>query len=136
MTRSRSAKGESGDGPRGKRAKPRLNSKPPSQTAFLTGDLQEKFDALAQELVEAREQQAATSKILQIISSSPGKLELVFKAILESATRICKAKFGVLYLCEGDAFRTLAMHNVPAAFAEARRREPLFRPPRHTSIGR
>jgi hypothetical protein len=32
-------------------------------------------DALARELAEAREQQAATSEVLQIISSSPDVLE-------------------------------------------------------------
>ena len=31
-------------------------------------------------------------------------------------------------LCEGDAFRTVAMHNVPPAFAEVRRRDPFGSP--------
>jgi GAF domain-containing protein len=81
-----------------------------------------------QELSESLEQQTATSEVLKVISSSPGELEPVFQAMLESATRLCAAKFGNLYLCEGDAFRTTAMYNVPPAFAEARRRDPLFRP--------
>jgi GAF domain-containing protein len=66
--------------------------------------------------------------VLKVISSSTGELQPVFQAMLENATRLCAAKFGNLYLCEGDAFRTVAMHNVPPAFAEARRREPLVRP--------
>ena len=41
--------------------------------------------------------------------------------MLESAVRICEAKFGVLNLHEDGAFRIGAMHNVPPAFAEFRR---------------
>ena len=33
-----------------------------------------------------------------------------------------------MHLYEGDAFRTVAMHNAPSAFAELRRREPVIRP--------
>src|SRR3974390_3120041 len=84
--------------------------------------------ARARELSEALEQQTATSEVLSVISSSAGELQPVFDTLLENATRLCAAKFGNLYLCEGDAFRTTAMHNPPPAFAEARRREPLIRP--------
>src|SRR5262249_49949257 len=40
-------------------------------------------------------------------------------AILANATRLCDAKFGELYLCEGDAWHFAAGRNVPPAFAEA-----------------
>ena len=88
------------------------------------------------ELTELLEQQRATSEVLGVISSSPGELEPVFQAMLENATRLCQAKFGNLYLCEGDAFRTIAMYNVPPAFAEARRRDPLVRPEPSSALGR
>jgi two-component system, NtrC family, sensor kinase len=52
-------------------------------------------------------------------------LEPVFQAMLENATRICEAKFGVLLLCDGDAFRVRALHNVPAALADLLRRGPI-----------
>src|SRR5262249_22805527 len=58
----------------------------------------------------------------------PGELEPVFQAMLANATKLCAAKFATLYLCEGDGFRTATMYNVPPAYAEARRRDPLFRP--------
>jgi len=90
--------------------------------------LETKLQACQRELAEAREQQMATSEVLGIISSSRGELELIFQAMLENATRLCSAKFGNLYLWDGDAFRIAAMHNVPPAFAELRRREPTIRP--------
>jgi two-component system, NtrC family, sensor kinase len=68
------------------------------------------------------QQQTATADVLKVISSSPGELEPVFQAMLENATRICEAKFGTLYLSEGDGFRAAAMHNAPPAYEEARAR--------------
>jgi signal transduction histidine kinase len=87
------------------------------------------------DLSESLEQQTATSEVLRVISSSPGDLEPVFQAMLENATRICEAKFGILFLSTGDGFHTAAMHNAPPALVEARRREPLFRPPPTSALG-
>jgi GAF domain-containing protein len=89
----------------------------------LLNELRERTD----DLTEALGQQTATSEVLQVISSSPGELERVFKAMLENATRICDAKFGVLQLLEGDGFRAVALHNAPPAFADYVRRG-LLRP--------
>src|SRR5262245_21832959 len=90
--------------------------------------------SLTRELNEALEQQAASAEVLRVIASSAGDLQPVFKAILENATRICEAKFGTLYLCDGDAFQAAAFHNAPPAFIEARKRAPL-RPASDTSLG-
>jgi GAF domain-containing protein len=98
----------------------------------LLKELRQRTDDLS----EALEQQTATSEVLQVISGSSGELEPVFNAMLENATRICEAKFGTLYLCEGDAFRLAAMHNPPPAFAEERRREPVFRISPATALAR
>src|SRR5262249_55604663 len=94
----------------------------------------DEVQARTRELTEALEQQTATSDVLRVISSSPGELEPVFQVMLENATRICEAKFGSLYLYDGARFRVGALHNAPAAFAEFRRREPVFDPPPGTAF--
>ena len=90
---------------------------------------------LLSELRESLEQQTATADVLKVISSSPGELEPVFTAMLENAVRICGARFGMLYLSEGDGFRTVATHDVPRAFAEKRAREPFFLAPAGSPMG-
>ena len=99
-------------------------------------DLEQRLEEYRRELAEAREQQTATSEVLKIISRSPGDLKPVFETILAEATRLCEAKFGVLWLCEGDGFRAVALHNAPAAFAEERQRNPVLRPNPGTGLGR
>jgi signal transduction histidine kinase len=56
--------------------------------------------------------------VLQVISNSPGELEPVFQAMLENATRICEAKFGALFLCEGETLKVPAQVGVPPDLAE------------------
>jgi len=87
------------------------------------------------DLTEALEQQTATSEVLKVISSSPGDLQPVFQAMLESATRVCQAGRGTLYLREADGFRVAAFHNMTAAYAAARQRETVLRPPPGTPLG-
>jgi GAF domain-containing protein len=87
------------------------------------------------DLSESLEQQTATSEVLQVISSSPGELEPVFQAMLANAVRICQAKFGTLYLREGDAVRAAALHNAPPAFVEFWQRGP-HRPGPSTVLNR
>ena len=86
------------------------------ENARLLNELRQR----TRELSESLEQQTATSKVLEVISSSPGDLKPVFEAILANAVRLCGAKFGNLYLREGDGFRAAAMHNAPSAYAAQR----------------
>jgi GAF domain-containing protein len=92
---------------------------------------------LARERDEALERETATADVLRVISSSPGKLEPVFQAMLEKALRICEAKFGTLYLCEGDALRPVAdTRRAPPAYVEARKRKPRLPPVPDGPVGR
>src|SRR5438132_10669191 len=84
---------------------------------------------LLNELRESLQQQTATAHVLQVISSSTGELEPVFQTLLANATRLCEASYGALWLSEGDAFRTAALHGaLPATYMEQLRSGTLFRP--------
>jgi len=106
-------------------------------------DLEQQLEKYRRELAEARqhlaealERQTATSEVLRVISSSPGELGPVFQAMLEKATRICGAKFGILFRYEGGAFHPAAMANVPPAFADFLDRQGSFAPVRGRLFGR
>lgn len=66
---------------------------------------------------DAIAQLAATSKILQIINSSPGDLDPVFSTILDDALRLCEAAFGFVTTYDGERFKRAAQREVPAALA-------------------
>src|SRR5262245_3787656 len=99
-------------------------------------ELEQKLEARTRELSEALEQQTATSEVLRVISSSPGDLKPVFETMLANATRLCEAKFGTLFLYEHGVMRAVALHNAPPIYAEARRREPEWRPPPGSGLSR
>ena len=73
--------------------------------------------------------------MLKVISSSPGELQPVFEAMLENATHLCEAKFGNLFLREGDGFRSVAMH-VPSAFADCSQARTRNHPRSRSLLGR
>ena len=56
----------------------------------------EQIARLTHERHEALQQQAATTDILQLISSSPENLQAVFATILENAVRVCDASSATL----------------------------------------
>src|SRR5262245_36244132 len=83
------------------------------ENARLLSELRQR----TKDLSKALDQQAATSEVLQSISSAPGELEPVFEAILAHATRLCEASYGAMWLKEGDRFRNAAFHGaLPAAY--------------------
>ena len=76
-----------------------------------------KIALLARERDEALEQLSAASEVLNVISSSPGELKPVFDTILENATRICEAKFGILCSYDGNLFKYAAVWERAASFS-------------------
>jgi class 3 adenylate cyclase/putative methionine-R-sulfoxide reductase with GAF domain len=83
---------------------------------------------LTHERDEALLRETANSEILSLISKSPGDLELVFRTILEHATRICNANFGTLFRFDGQKFHPAAQFNTPAVLLEALTRRGPFKP--------
>ena len=90
----------------------------------LLNELRQRTD----DLTEALEQQTATSRVLSVISSSPGELQPVFNAMLESATRICEAKFGTLFRFDGKVFHAAACAGAPPEYIEFHTRRGPFQP--------
>ena len=128
-------RGESGQRVKGRRTpRPKAHKTPTARVA--TADLQEQVAALTRELKEAREQQAATSEVLQVISGSAGELAPVFESLLASAKHLCGAEFGAIFLREGDGFRIVALHAASAEYTEARWHAPFIRPAADTGLGR
>src|ERR1700737_1051842 len=79
---------------------------------------------LRRERDEALARETAMAEVLQVINSSPGDLATVFNAILEKATRICEAVFGVLLTWDGERLHRVAFRGVPTELVEALR-EPM-----------
>src|ERR1700744_4854838 len=60
-------------------------------------------------VTELIEQQTATSEVMRAIASSPHDLQPIFDAILDSATRLCRADMGSLRLFEESGLRLVAV---------------------------
>jgi len=139
MRRRSKASSQSAKARRRKGAKPKRSnaSKTVRNRGVSVPSREAEVARLTRDLDEALEQQVATSEVLKVISGSPGELETVFQAMLANAVRICGAKFGVLFLCEGEhAARAVAMHGAPQPYVEERRRNPVLRATPGTILGR
>jgi transcriptional regulator with GAF, ATPase, and Fis domain len=129
MKRRSKAGDEAIKGRRPKMPKPTRRNAPNVQTRSKVSPATEETEVvrLTRELSEERRQRTATSEVLHLLSGSHGDLSRLFDTILTNATNLCQANFGTLFLYEGDAFRVVAQHNAPPAYAELRQREPLVR---------
>jgi signal transduction histidine kinase len=84
----------------------------PAATLRLT------ISKLVDELKEAREQQTATSEVLQVINASAGNLTPVLDTMVEKATRLCQASFGALAVPDGEFARWVALCGITGLYAE------------------
>jgi signal transduction histidine kinase len=128
---------KAGDGPRRRKTAPKHSRAPkparrrrsaaPSPAATIT--------RLRRDLDEASELQKATSEVLRVIASSTGGLERLFETILANAVRVCDAYNGAINRWDGETLQLVATHNMPPAFAEARKLVP-YRPNDNSASGR
>jgi GAF domain-containing protein len=68
---------------------------------------------LQDRVTELIEQQTAISEVLRAIANSPHDLQPIFDAILDSATRLCRADVVTLRLSEESGLRLCAMRGDP-----------------------
>src|SRR6266481_703688 len=74
---------------------------------------------LQDRLTELIEQQTAISEVLRAIASSPHDLQPIFDAILDSATRLCRADVCSLRLSEESGLRRVAIRGDPLLVSRA-----------------
>ena len=103
-----------------------LKRRAPSSTESVA-KLKQTIAAQAQELRQAAEQQAATSEILRIISSSPTDVQRVFDIIVSNAAQLCEGSGASVVRFDGELLYLVAQYNVSAEVREAMQR--MF--PRH-----
>ena len=77
----------------------------------LIADLQRQLAERTAERDAALQRETATAEVLQVINSSSGDLAPVFDAILDKATQLCEAPFGLLRTWDGERFHRLCQDN-------------------------
>jgi signal transduction histidine kinase len=77
-------------------------------------------------VTELIEQQTAISEVLRAIANSPHDLQPIFDAILDSATRLCRADLGSLRLSEESGLRRVAVRGDPLLISQALSLVPVF----------
>jgi signal transduction histidine kinase len=97
-----------------KEAKPHIGRKPTQNDAARVHDIENR-------LAEAQEQQAATNKILRVISGSPNDVQRVFDIIAESSVRLCGAEVGAVTHFDGEWVHLAAIRGVSVAGVDALR---------------
>ena len=105
----------------------------------LFTELQEKNRVVTEahaQVTESLEQQTATGEILRVIASSPTDVEPVFRAIVESAIRLCGARFGAVFRFDGELVHLVAHQNLTTENVQVLQRLYPMRPSRGQGSGR
>ena len=85
-------------------------------------NLRKQLDQRTHELAEALEQQAATSEVLRVISSSPTDIQPVFEMIGARAEKLCEAEISVVSIVDGELIRLASINGMSEDGVEALRR--------------
>jgi GAF domain-containing protein len=76
-------------------------------------------------VAELIEQQAAISEVLRAIANSPHDMQPIFDAIVDGATRLCRADIGSVRLSEQGGLRLVAVRGDPVLVSRVRSSFPV-----------
>ena len=88
------------------------------------------------DLIEALEQQTATSEILSVISSSPTDVQPVFDTIVKNAARLCEGSGCSVVRFDGQLIHLVAQYNISAEARDSMARRYPRHPTRESAMER
>ena len=98
-------------------------------------ELQEQLSRRTRELQEAVEQQAATSEVLRVISSSATDLRPVFETIAHNSVHLCGATYGAVFRFDGEMISFVAHHDLEQTAIDAVHQMFPMRPNTRSLVG-
>jgi signal transduction histidine kinase len=101
----------------------------------VSADQETTIARLTRELNEAREQQAATSDVLKVVSQSGAELASVLDKLVATAARICLAESGFIFRLHDGLCEMIASFGIPPEYKDFQLRNPIA-PDRGTLAGR
>src|SRR5262245_33625232 len=102
-----------------KEVKPPVARASPKDDGARVRDLEKRLAEALRVQAESQEQQAATTEILHVISSSPTDLQPMLDAVAKSAARLCTSYDASILRLDGEILRLVAHHGpvpVPPSF--------------------